>query len=111
MLEQCKKCLLAVINGAQKSLSEILSTPADSAVGYFVWVDLAYRAEVHDVRNDLPLAPEIKIPTEWTSDNPDSFGLNVGSSTEKTCGNFARRNALHLRLRKHKISSQAWPRR
>ena len=66
------------------TLSEILSTPADSAFGYFVEVDLAYAAEVHDVHNDLPLAPEkIKIPTEWRSDYAKSFGLNVGSSTEK----------------------------
>ena len=40
------------------TLSEILSAPADSALGYFLEVDLAYPAEVHDVHNDLPLARE-----------------------------------------------------
>ena len=40
------------------TLSEVLSTSADSAFGYFLEVDLAYPAEVHDVHNDLPLAPE-----------------------------------------------------
>ena len=85
MLEQCKKkCLLAAINGTEIILSEILSTPAHSAFGYFVEVDLVYPAEVHDVHNDLLLAPEkIKIPTEWRSDYANSFESNVSSSTEK----------------------------
>ena len=66
------------------TLSEILSTPADSCFGNFVEVHFAYPAEVHDVHNDLPLAPEkIKVPTEWRSDYAISVGLNVGSSTEK----------------------------
>ena len=66
------------------NLSEILSTPADSAFGDFVQVDLAYPAEVHDVQNDLPLAPDkIKIPTEWRSDYGNLFASNVVSSTEK----------------------------
>ena len=88
------------------TLSEILSTPADSAFGCFVEVDLAYPAEVHDVHDDMPLAPEeSKIPTEWRSDYANAFGLIVGSSTEKL---VARQNA-HLPLRKPKILSQAGP--
>ena len=65
-------------------LSENLSTFADSAFGYIVEVDLAYPAEVHDVQNILHLAPEkFKFPTEWSFDYANSFGLTVGSSTEK----------------------------
>ena len=40
------------------TLSQTFSTPADSAFGYFVEVDLAYPAEVHNVHNDLPLVAE-----------------------------------------------------
>ena len=39
-------------------LSEILSKPSDSAFGCFVEMYLAYPAEVHDIYNDLLLAPE-----------------------------------------------------
>ena len=45
------------------NLSQILSTPADSAFGYFGEVHLAYPAKVQDVHNDLPL------PTEKTEDS------------------------------------------
>ena len=66
------------------SLAQILATPSDSDFGYFDEVDLAYPPAIHDIHNDLPLAPEkIKIPTEWRSDYANSFGLNVGSTTEK----------------------------
>ena len=51
---------------------------------HFVEVDLAYLPAIHDIHNDFPLAPEnIKVPTEWRSDYANSFGLNVGSTTEK----------------------------
>ena len=51
------------------SLAQILATPSDSSFGYFVEVDLAYPPAIHDIHNDLPLAPEkMKIPTEWRSD-------------------------------------------
>ena len=50
------------------SLAQILSTPSDSGFGYFVEVDLAYPPAIHDIHNDLPLAPEkSKILTEWRS--------------------------------------------
>ena len=68
----------------ETTLLDNLSTPSDSACGYFVVVDPAYPVQVHNVHNDLPLAPEkIKITTEWRSDYANSFWLNVGSSTEK----------------------------
>ena len=90
------------------TLSEILSTPADSAFGYFVEVDLAYPAEIHDVHNDLPLAPEkIKIPTEWRSDYANSFGLNVGFSTEKFVETLL--DKTHICHYENLVSSQAWP--
>ena len=66
------------------SLAQILATPSDSNFGYFVEVDLAYPPAIHDIHNDLPLAPEnMKIATEWRSDYATSFGLNLGSTTGK----------------------------
>ena len=66
------------------SLSEILTTPADSPVGVFVEVDLEYPPAIHDVHNDLSLAPEkLKIPINWRSDYANSFGFNVSSAAEK----------------------------
>ena len=66
------------------TLNEILSTPNDSPVGYFVEVDLVYPPGIHDSHNDLPLAPEkLKIPKEWKSDYAKSFGLNMSSANEK----------------------------
>ena len=66
------------------SLSEILATPADSPSGFFVEVDVEYPPAIHDVHNDLPLAPEkFKIPINWRSDYANSFGFNVGSAAEK----------------------------
>ena len=39
-------------------LVEVLKTRDDSDFGYFVEVDLEYPTELHDLHNDLPLAPE-----------------------------------------------------
>ena len=84
------------------SLAQILATPSDSGFGYFVEVDLAYPPAIYDIHNDFPLAPEkIKMPTEWRSDNANSFGLNVGSPTEKLV-ETARHASLRLSLRKLK---------
>ena len=40
------------------TLQEILETPEDSSVGFFVEVDLKYPQHLHDIHNGLPLAPE-----------------------------------------------------
>ena len=66
------------------SLAQILATPSLSGFGYFVEVDLAYLPAIHDIHDDLPLAPEkMKIATEWRSDYANCFGLNVASTIEK----------------------------
>ena len=39
-------------------LQQILDTPADADVGFFVEVNILYPKELHDVHNGLPLAPE-----------------------------------------------------
>ncbi len=49
-------------------LDQILSTPADSAVGYYVEVDLRYPQNLHDIHNDFPLAPEKRVvEAKWLS--------------------------------------------
>ena len=40
------------------TLKEILATSDDSAVGFFVEVDITYTSSLHETQNDLPLAPE-----------------------------------------------------
>ena len=66
------------------SLSEKLTTPADSPVSFFVEADLEYPLAIHDVHIDLPQAPEkLKIPMNWRSDYANSFGFNLGSAAEK----------------------------
>ncbi len=50
------------------TLEQILSTPADSAVGFYVEVDLRYPEDLHDIHNDFPLAPEKRVvETKWLS--------------------------------------------
>ncbi len=39
------------------TIQEILSTPADSPIGFIVEVDLLYPEELHDKHRDYPLAP------------------------------------------------------
>ena len=41
----------------------------NSSTGYVLVVDLEYLQELHDIRNDYPLAREqINIPKKWLSD-------------------------------------------
>ena len=58
------------------TLQQILDTPADADVGFFVEVDLLYPKELHDTHNGLPLAPEKRqIMPQWLSAYAKSFGL------------------------------------
>ena len=51
------------------SISQILNMPQDSAIGYFVEVDLECPTDVHDNQMDYPLAPVKEIVQyEWLSD-------------------------------------------
>ena len=51
------------------SISQILNMPQDSAIGYFVEVDLECPTDVHDNQKDYPLAPVKEIvQDEWLSD-------------------------------------------
>ena len=50
-------------------LSEILNTPDDAQVGYFVEVDLSYPNHLHDDHRDFPLAPTKDfVEDAWLSD-------------------------------------------
>ena len=49
-------------------LSEILNTPDDVKVGYFVEVDVSYPSHLHDDHRDFPLAPtEDFVEDAWLS--------------------------------------------
>ena len=43
------------------TLNEILNTPNDASVGYFLEVDLNYPVHLHDDHRDFPLAPTKEI--------------------------------------------------
>ena len=58
------------------TLDQILGTPEDSDVGYFVEVDLKYPQHLHDSHNGLLLAPEkLCIRSSWLSPFAKTFGL------------------------------------
>ena len=51
------------------SISQILNMAQDSAIGYFVAVDLECPTDFHDNQRDYPLAPVKEIvQDEWLSD-------------------------------------------
>ena len=58
------------------TLQELLDTPTDSPLGYFVEVDFLYPKHLHDAHNGPPLAPEKKIIQHSSlSDYAESFGV------------------------------------
>ena len=65
------------------TLQELLDTPTDSPLGYFVEVDFLYPKHLHDAHNGLPLAPEKKIIQQsWLSDYAESFGVKPSKTAK-----------------------------
>ena len=65
------------------TLQEILETPEDSSVGFFVEVDLKYPQNLHDIHNGLPLAPEnLEIRSSWFSDYAKTFKVQPNKSAK-----------------------------
>ena len=65
------------------TLQELLDTPTDSPLGYFVEVDFLYPKHLHDAHNGLPLAPEKKIiQHSWLSDYAESFGVKPSKTAK-----------------------------
>ena len=59
------------------------SISENSSVGYMLEVDLEYPSELHDFRNDYPLAPEkLEISqnmlSKYCSDIVDEYGIKIG---------------------------------
>ena len=88
------------INQLEQKLMRIKS---NSSTGYLLEVDLEYPQELHDIRNDYPLAPEkINITKEWLSD----YCLKIASAhnittrtVKKLVPNFMNKNnyVIHYR--------------
>ena len=58
----------------EKNIQNILDTSDESDQGYFVMVDLCYPKDLHDLRNDFPLAAEnLKIRKHYLSDYQKQF--------------------------------------
>ena len=82
--------------------------PDDSETGYMLEVDLVYPPELHDLHNDLPLAPErISIPEDYLSpyqlELRQKLGIKHNSKFEKLVPNFLpkQRYVLHYRNLKY----------
>jgi hypothetical protein len=77
------------------TLDMFLSTADDSSVGYLVEVDLEYPERLHNIHNDLPLAPErMIIPEAWVSDYQRTLVNELGgkfSGCEKLVPNLCRK--------------------
>ena len=65
------------------TLQEVLDTPTDSPLVYFVEVDFLYPNSLHDAHNGLPLAPDKKINQQsWLSDYAESFGVKPSKTAK-----------------------------
>ena len=67
----------------------ILNTPSDGSVGYFVECDLEYPTEIHDAHDEYPLAPEHYTVQEsdlsqYQKKMASDFGVKVNKS-RKLC--------------------------
>ena len=75
------------------TLQEILETPEDSSVGFFVEVDLKYPQHLHDIHNGLPLAPEkLEIRSSWFSDYAKTFKVQPNKSAKLVETLFDKKN-------------------
>ena len=75
------------------TLDQILGTPEDSKVGYFVEVDLKYPQHLHDSHNGLPLVPEkLCIRSSWFSPFAKTFGLKSNKTPKLVETLFDKKN-------------------
>ena len=75
--------------------------PAEPGKGCILEVDLEYPAELHDLHNDYPLAPErLKVKKEWLSDYQSNLLENNSMlNTEKLVSNIRDKNKYVLHYR------------
>ena len=71
------------LNNQEINELDLDSISENSSIGYFLEVDLEYPSELHDYRNDYPLAPEkLEISSDMLSkccpDIADKYGIKVG---------------------------------
>ena len=91
------------------TLVEVLNTSDDSEFGYFVEVDLEYPAELHDLHNDMQLAPDKhSIQQSWLSLFAKSFGVKLCSDVPKKLIETLYDKQICLSLQKLEILPEAW---
>ena len=71
------------------TIDDVLKCDWSDSVGCFVEVDLSYPEHLHDLHNDLPLAPEkVELGYEDASDTSRARRSHAGAAGEKLCGHF-----------------------
>ncbi|BFZ23189.1 hypothetical protein BsWGS_26228 [Bradybaena similaris] len=106
----CQPLPTGGFNWVERTLEEIMATPADSPLGYTVEVDLEYPEHLHESHNDYPLAPEkMSVPREWLSEYQNTLVDKLGgkfTEGEKLVPHFhpRQRYVLHYRSLQQYVS-------
>jgi len=75
-----------LLDWCDKSIEDIINTPDNSDIGYYVEFDMDIPNNLHDYFNDYPPCPEIRtVPTEWLSDyQKDILKLNKSNHAQSS---------------------------
>ena len=84
-----------------ESVNRVLNKSDNSFHGYFLEVDLDYPENLHDIHNDLPMAPgKIKVTEEMLSSTQleikNNYDIKVGEINKLTPNLYSKKNyVLH----------------
>ena len=93
-----------------ESVNRVLNKSDNSFHGYFLEVDLDYPENLHDIHNDLPMAPgKIKVTEEMLSSTQleikNNYDIKVGEINKLTPNLYSKKNyVLHYRNLKYYLS-------
>ena len=93
-----------------ESVNRVLNKSDNSFHGYFLEVDLDYPENLHDIHNDLPMAPgKIKVTEEMLSSTQleikNNCDIKVGEINKLTPNLYSKKNyVLHYRNLKYYLS-------
>ena len=93
-----------------ESVNRVLNKSDNSFHGYFLEVDLDYPENLHDIHNDLPMAPgKIKVTEEMLSSTQleikNNYDIKVGEINKLTPNLYSKKNyVFHYRNLKYYLS-------